>query len=200
MAVLECCEPARAGEGANVLALRPTTLLPDERAPEMVICLAADRRWLIADRHGVRPLDADTDVHLQGRRWRLRETEPAMPVLRFRASQDEEHVWLELVGSGTRHDFGERSHHQSVLLLARERRADERRGFAPAECGWRDIATLERMLGIDEIHLNIHIHRARRQVQPALCAQGVAAALVERRWGRVRFGYPAFEIESRAGD
>jgi len=198
MSVLECCEAA-AGEAVNFFVLNPLTLLPDEQAPEVVICLAADRRWLIADRQGVRPLGPETDVRLDGRRWRLRDAEAPGAVLRFRVSQDEEHVWLELAGSGARLDLGERVHHESLLLLARERRADERRGVAAAECGWRDVATLERMLGIDEVHLNIHVFRARRQVQPALRAQGVTAELVERRHGQMRFGSLAFEVVSRDG-
>jgi hypothetical protein len=199
MAILECCEPVRRGEVASVLALRPTTLLPDERFPEMVICLAADRRWLISDRHGIRPLDPQTDVHLHGRRWRLREAGPSAASLRFHVSQDEEHVRLELLVAGRSVDFGERMHHQSLLLLARERRADERGGFAAAECGWRDVVALERMLGIDVMHFNTHVFRARRQVEPALRAHGGTADLVERRCGQVRFGPPDFEIASATG-
>lgn len=74
MPVLECCEPVRPGEGANVLCLHLTTLLPDERAPEVVICRAHGPRWLIADRHGARPLNPHTDVPLRDRRWHLRES------------------------------------------------------------------------------------------------------------------------------
>ncbi len=200
MTVLECCDPAGIGHGLNVLALQPTTLLPDELAPEMVICQAADRRWLISDRHGVRLLAPDTDVHLCGRRWRLREAATRTVLLRFHVSQDEEHVRLELRVGDSRFDFGERVHHQSLLLLARERHADARRGFAAAECGWRDVVDLERMAGIDAMHFNVHIFRARRQVEPALRVGDGTPVLVERRCGQVRFGSLDFEVASPSGE
>ena len=186
---LECSDASGA---AHVLALRPATLLPSAEAPEMVIFLADDRRWRIADAHGVRVLEEGSEVRLRGRAWRLRGG--AEPRLRFQVSQDEEHVRLALWSGGQAvTDFGERSHHQTLLLLARERRVDERRGIATPECGWRNVERLVGMLGLDAQHLNIHVFRARRQVEPALQLHGVALELVERRCGQMRFGPTAFD-------
>lgn len=194
MTFLECCEITASQSGAKpVLALRRTTLLPSIEAPEMVIFQADDLRWRVADAHGVRTLEEGAEIRLQGRAWRLRGAVP--PLLRFRVSQDEEHVRLELRRGDTCIDLGERCHHQSLLLLARERRTDERRGVTPVECGWLDVESMVRMLRLDTQHLNIHVFRARRQVEPALRQLGLAIELVERRSGQMRFGPVTFEIE-----
>ena len=194
MDVLECCDPACVDGMPDLVMLQATTLLPDAEAPQTVICKTGDRRWLIADAEGVRQLDEDTVVRLHGRLWRLRTGE-ARPMLRFLASQDEEHVRLQFVRGATSIDLGERSHHQSLLLLARERRADAARGFASAECGWRGMDALERMLGIDAQHFNIHVFRARRQLAAALGAHGAPVELVERRAGQVRFAALEFQVQ-----
>src|SRR5450830_74604 len=113
---------------------------------------------------------------------------------RFLVSQDEEHVRLELSVDGSAVDLGERAHHQTLLLLARERRGDESQGVISSEAGWRDVVSLGAMLGIDTQHINTHLFRALRQLSPALGQLAVALDLVERRRGQVRFGGAAFEV------
>lgn len=192
--VLECCDPGRLGDSPKVLQLRPMTMLPNALAPEIVICQKADCRWLIADQLGLRTLDEHTEVRLDGRLWRLRETVEQRPTFRFLVSQDEEHVRLEIGLHGSHVDLGERVHHQSLLLLARERRSDELRGFTASECGWRDVAMLESMLGIDAQHFNTHLLRARRQVARALRGDAIQLEFVERRRGQARFGSGPYEV------
>jgi hypothetical protein len=195
MTILECCELAAPGHGrVPPVSLRAATLLPSAEAPEMVIFQTDDRRWRISDALGVRPLQDGAEVRLAGRTWRLREA--AMPLLCFKVSQDEEHVVLQLLHGGTCLNLGERSHHQTLLLLARERRADECSGRPTAECGWRHMADLVTMLGLDAQHLNIHVFRARRQIELALQGFAVTAELVQRRAGQIRFGALAFEVTS----
>ena len=131
----------------------------------------------------------------------VEEEDPAGPEpverraqFRFLVSQNEEHVRLELSVDGSTVDLGERTHHQTLLLLARERRGDERRGVISSEAGWRDVVLLGAMLGIDIQHINTHLFRALRQLSPALRQLEIGLALVERRRGQVRFGDAAFEV------
>jgi len=198
MTVLECCESPAADMTVACVCLGATTLLPSVEAPELLICQTPDRRWLVSDRQGIRRLEEGHEVLLQGRRWRLRSTTASVLTLRFGVSQDEEHVRLEILDGERRLELGERAHHESLLLLARRRRADLEAGYTPAECGWLDVVSLERMLGIDAFALNTHLFRARRQMAVALSAWGLSLDPVERRRGQVRFGDAPFEIE-RAG-
>lgn len=120
-------------------------------------------------------------------------------VLQFAYSRDEEHVELVAVCGDRRLDLQARAHHYVLLVLARQRQADERAGVPAAEQGWVPQAKLQKMLGMDENHLNICIHRARTQ----LGRLGVidAASLVERRSGarRVRLGVGRLEMQPLAG-
>lgn len=198
MTVLECCEPPATDWAVASVCLGATTLLPSVEAPELLICQTPDRRWLVSDRQGIRRLEEGHEVLLQGRRWRLRHTTAPALTMRFCVSQDEEHVRLEIGDGERRLALGERAHHESLLLLARRRRADVEVGHTPAECGWLDVITVERMLGIDALALNTHLFRARRQMAAALANWGLSLDPVERRRGQVRFGDVRFEIE-RAG-
>jgi hypothetical protein len=198
MTVLECCELPATDRAVARVCLGATTLLPSVDAPELLICQTPDRRWLVSDQQGIRRLEEGHEVLLQGRRWRLRHAAALAVTLRFGVSQDEEHVRLEILDGERRLALGERAHHESLLLLARRRRADQEAGYVAAECGWLDVASLERMLGIDTFTLNTHLFRARRQIAEVLSSWGVSLDPVERRRGQVRFGDVPFEIE-RAG-
>lgn len=121
------------------------------------------------------------------------------PSFRFLVSQDEEHVRLELSLKGVAVNLGERAHHQTLLLLARERRADDCQGVIPSEAGWRDVVLLGAMLGIDSQHINTHLFRALRQISPLSSQFAIAFDLVERRRGQVRFGDAACEVVNWKG-
>lgn len=123
----------------------------------------------------------------------------ARATFRFLVSQDEEHVRLELSVDGSVVDLGERAHHQTLLLLARERRGDERQGVIASEAGWRDVVLLGAMLGIDTQHINTHLFRAQRQLSAASRQLATGLDLVERRRGQVRFGGAAFEVVAWRG-
>lgn len=129
--------------------------------------------------------EANTDRRMPGQQ---------RPSFRFLVSQDEEHVRIELSMGGAGVDLGERAHHQTLLLLARERRADSGQGVIPSEAGWRDVVLLGAMLGIDSQHINTHLFRALRQISPFTSQSAIAFDLVERRRGQVRFGDAAFEV------
>ncbi|GAB2869731.1 hypothetical protein GCM10027277_43760 [Pseudoduganella ginsengisoli] len=85
-------------------------------------------------------------------------------------------------------DLGERAHHYNLLVLARLRLDDAQRGIDSASQGWVGMEQLSRMLGLDPCHINIHIHRARRQLAQALPPALRHIDVVERRRGELRFG------------
>ena len=141
---------------------------------------------------GTTGFDETGDIEDAGSTCRMPDRQ--RPGFRFLVSQDEEHVRLELHVDGATVDLGERAHHQTLLLLARERRGDERRSVNSSEAGWRDVVSLGAMLGIDTQHINTHLFRALRQLSPALSRLAIELHLVERRRGQVRFGDAAFDV------
>ncbi|SUW59580.1 Uncharacterized conserved protein, contains FHA domain [Burkholderia oklahomensis] len=110
----------------------------------------------------------------------------------FTVSRDEEHVTATLHTRGGVIDLGARAHHYCLVTLARARFADARAGYDAASQGWIELDMLARMLGLDESHVNVQIHRARAQFLPLLSPG--SAELVERRRGGVRFGALAFRV------
>lgn len=106
--------------------------------------------------------------------------------LMFKVSQDEEHTRLWWSDGRRQFDLGERTHHYSLLTLARLRIADSNRGFDRETQGWVDVEQLATMLGIEPRHLNIHIYRLRMQLASLSTDNSQPPALIERRRGSVR--------------
>lgn len=120
---------------------------------------------------------------------------PSAPVLQFHVSLNEEHVFLQLLPeSGPSIDLGERVHHYCLLTLARLRLCDDERGIDPSAQGWIAVDQLAKMLGLDQPHLNIQVHRARQHVASALASHPGMPALLERRRGEIRLGALPFRI------
>lgn len=119
----------------------------------------------------------------------------AAAALHFTVSLNEEHAFLRIaLDRAGEIDLGERVHHYSLLILARQRLADAGRGLDPSSQGWTDAAQLSRMLGLEPAHLNIQLHRARAQVARALPDGLCLPELVERRRGELRLGALPFRI------
>jgi hypothetical protein len=117
------------------------------------------------------------------------------PLFRFKVSLNEEHTWLHIVcNDGTEANLGERTHHYSLLTLARQRLGDAHRGLEQDSQGWVSIEELSKMLGLDTGHLNIQIFRARRQIANALPQTTHSLCVLERRRGEIRFGAVPFQI------
>lgn len=114
--------------------------------------------------------------------------------LLFKVSQDEEHTHLWWSDGRQQFDLGERTHHYSLLTLARLRIADAHRGLDREAQGWVDVEQLATMLGIDPGHLNIHIYRLRMQLASLAADSSQSPALIERRRGSVRIGAQAILI------
>jgi hypothetical protein len=105
--------------------------------------------------------------------------------LHFRVRRDEERVEVAVrFPDGRVCDLGGRSHHYTLLTLARHRLSDPP--------GWLEAAELANMLRIDSNLLYTHVHRARRQLA-GLDVIG-AADVVERRGEVVRLGTDRLDI------
>ncbi len=124
----------------------------------------------------------------------LRMTRAPALLLDFSVSQNEEHVTLLLSTRQASLTLGERTHHYSLLALARRRLHDVRRGLDPSSQGWIETGQLARDLGMDPAHLNVHIFRAREQFRAAARLSDDAGELIERRRGELRFGEFGFRI------
>jgi hypothetical protein len=124
----------------------------------------------------------------------LRPDHPDSPLLIFNVSLNEEHVMISIHHGLTAVYLGERSHHCSLLALARLRLHDAGRGVDPSSQGWTDTDRLAQGLGIDEAHLNIHIFRARKLFGAALAGMPSLPNIIERRRCECRLGGFRFQI------
>lgn len=180
-------------------------LLIPEDAPEVAI-FEEDDHWVAESPDGTTPVDHGQTVLVDGTTWTLslpvrvdrtrelgsgeRTLEGATLV--FAVSRDEEYVHLSLDAGGERIDLDARAHHPLLLELARRRLADS--DLPPGERGWAYSDELARSLGLDERALNLHVHRARKQLASARVQR--AAQLVERRptTKQIRLGTDAVRI------
>ena len=121
-----------------------------------------------------------------------------VPLIRLQLSQNEEHTLARIESAGAGFDLSERTHHYLIATLARRRLHDVRTGRSPDSQGWIAVELLADMLGIDVPHLNIQVHRARRQVESVRPPGAIWPELVQRRRGELRWGGFAFSV--RRGD
>lgn len=183
--------------------------LPDEEHPDISLYVSERGQWICERPDGVTPLnDGDvishgqqlwkfycadaidiTPVHLE----RLCESEADI-TFRFDVSLDEEHIFLKLIRGSETFDLGERAHHYLLLTLARRRLDDMQNQIDSNEQGWIDLEELSSMLNLDPAHLNIQIHRARKQIARLNLRLSYLPQVVERRVGSMRFGSPRFTI------
>ncbi len=189
--------------------------LPNERQPEISLYLSEWGQWLCERADGVTPL-RDGDVISYGQQqWKLCCAEPieATPnhfepsrdvaddiAFHFDVSLDEEHILLKLIQGRATFDLGERAHHALLLTLARHRLHDMQHQIDVNEQGWIDLEVLSHMLNIDPPHMNIHIHRARKQIAKFNLNLSYLPQVVERRVGSIRFGCPKFTIAQGVQD
>jgi hypothetical protein len=204
--------PLASKQPPEPLALSRYHLLPDEENPEISLFLE-DQQWyfepVTAQGEPVaQPLESGGLLTFGNQQWRLIRaqiygpTEARSPSADkisqfefvFDLSLDEESTHLSLQREQQKIDLGERSHHYLLLLLARHREADVQRGFDSNAQGWVYTTQLAAELGMDNIHMNIHIYRARKQLSDALPNAQVQSGLLERRGGKLRIGCDKFKI------
>ncbi len=117
----------------------------------------------------------------------------------FFLSADEETTWLDVYYHQRKVSLGARSHHYLTLNLARHLSQDIHNGILPSQQGWVDINLLLKELGIDLSHLNIQVHRARKQFATALSqivpnATASSLPLIARFKGQLRLIPEQFTI------
>jgi hypothetical protein len=175
---------------------------------------AQEGGWLFQplDRNG-EPLNESAVSHgsileVEGTRWQAHfaETEPPTktPELEvdavsqfechFSVSSDEENVVLKLVRNNDVFDLGERTHHYLLMHLARVRVLHAADGLDDSDQGWIGTDQLSKDLGAESNHVNILIHRARKQFSDPTIDPLVSECLIERLRGKVRFGLPRYKI------
>ncbi len=170
----------------------------------------SSNRWLLCKDGQLTELADGQFVEINGATWqahlvpdnannRATEKVPLEGIdcmqLQFQVSHDEEHVTLHAqLDGGSQIDFGERTHHYLLLILARKRYQDWGQGFDEAAQGWLDMDTLCNMLGMEASHVNIQIHRARKQLKEALLSIVDIGDLIERRVGSLRVRARRFQI------
>lgn len=99
----------------------------------------------------------------------------------FCLSQDEESTELRLEGATQLIDFDIRSHHYLTVLLARYRSEDMAKMIDKHLQGWVSIDKLTNDLGLTESHVNIQIHRARKQLADKLKTLNLSGPMLIKR-------------------
>ena len=197
-------------QNAAPIALASSNLLPRGQTPELAIDCNEMGQWICTGPQHSCVLEDGDEVRFAGKRWcfvmatevvsTLQEIGSELMLqelphtLSFTVSLDEEHVWLAIGDAQQQLDLGERSHHYTLLTLARLRLADAKRRLDIRAQGWVELERLAKMLGIDPSHLNIQIFRLRKQLALALPCGSRLPELVERRRGSLRFGNMRFSI------
>lgn len=199
----------------NTIVLGPIHFLPNDNDPELIVTYSSrTKTWAqestLLNDNGVEHTLEDGDiVYFSGIAW-LFETgtnnslntqklcDPdAYSTLQFifRISQDEELTELKVKLEDDIIDLDVRSHHYLTALLARYKRQENKTPIDESLRGWIPIKKLSKDLGLSESHINIQIHRARKQIADQLPQNNLSAThFIERRRGYARFGYDNFTI------
>lgn len=191
------------GAAAGMLAL------PSEADPIAVVIEDGEGRYVVETNGQAEPVADGAVIDAGGERWALHLPAAAVSTweaslaplalatseLRLTVSRDEEQVEVALIAGSRVHAMPPRAHYYLLLTLARARASAENDGaLLPHERGWTKVDDLARMLGIEEIKLNVEVYRVRRD----LAELGVvdAAAIIERRRGlrTLRLGTPRVTI------
>jgi len=195
------------GGGPPVVVVGGILALPDPATPQVMI-VGGPRGWTIERAGEALALAVDDGevVRIGTDAWQLHLPELLQQTLdswtsplsldsvtlRFRVSSDEESVELLVVHGARTIDLKARSHHYTLLVLARARLRD--RALPDERQGWVLQSDLLRMLRIDANHLHLDIYRLRCQLGEAGFAD--AARVIERRVGirALRIGVARLEI------
>ncbi|MBQ4849528.1 FHA domain-containing protein [Pseudoalteromonas sp. MMG012] len=193
----------------KAIFLDELNLLPNETAPEIVLSYnTEEKRWVCENAEDMtsHPVSEGEKIYFANTQWKLvtgsDENDIATVALNqqeevelkyiFRISQDEEHTGLKVKHNKTMIDMDVRCHHYLTALLARYKTDMLKQ---EADDGWVSIKKLSKDLGLSECHINIQIHRARKQLIEQFKRIGlVAPSLIERRTGYVRFTSNNFNI------
>lgn len=202
------------GKGTReCIPLDTYNLLPNDDSPELALYMDySHSRWCLEP---VGRKDFDSKVVHEGERlhfcdedWTLsynRADEKTVAIEEqrdrltniefvFHLSMDEESTQLTLHKGLNNVSLNTRTHHYLTLTLARKKAADISANIDESEQGWMYTERLARDLGLTETHLNIQIHRARKQLIEALDYDLDAEHFIQRRGGKVRLGVNKFTV------
>ena len=206
-----------AGQPERWQSLEDGVLIPNEDQPEFGFYVCPERRqWFCESLHPgapgeeTGPLGHGDHVQCNQEIWQIYLTNSEAPTaelsrsrvdissveFRFDLSQDEESTHLRLVEPRGETDLGERSHHYLMVHLLRHRRSQmsARPGDNPSSLGWMNSQVLMRELGVEEVHLNMLIFRARKQITAATSQFQNNSQVIERRRGSIRATIENFSI------
>jgi hypothetical protein len=205
---LICLDPL----SEHVISLNKYHLLPDEHNPQVVVYLDPTRQqWCfesIKEPTGEATWLNEHDlIRFNDCSWRLQLSHLAIATeslqdqqlyldelnFIFELSQDEETTELRVKTSQGIIDFSARNHHYLTLHLARQRIVDINKGIDQQMQGWVHTQQLSKDMGMDINHLNIQVHRARKQLSDKLNLID-SQYLIQRQAGKLRFGPASFQI------
>lgn len=186
----------------KVILLNAYHLLPNEQHPEVAVYCKSGR-WILEELHGneavAHILQHKDSIYFSQQQWQVHlidEQAATLPLkkehdisdatLVFKLSLDEETTHMSVQTPEQAHNLFVRSHHYMTLVLARQLIEDIRLHTDKTEQGWIYSEVLAKRLGIEESHLNIQIHRARKQFSELFSQHGNAEQLIQRRSGQVR--------------
>ncbi|MEZ4434648.1 MAG: FHA domain-containing protein [bacterium] len=178
------------GDGTVLFGLDDVISLPDERAPEATVRHEGDR-WVFDDERAPRAVDDCERVVVGGEVWLLRLPEVAEPTseaiggvhrladlkLELAVAGHGEVVDARLLRAGHRIGLEPRSHHELLVLLARQYVEDA--DASPDDRGWIFPEVLMDTMRCTREVLNVYIHRIRRQFAAADVVDG--HQVIERR-------------------
>lgn len=202
------------GDDAVLSGTGDLLCLPNEDEPVVSVFADTSHEW-VADFDGTPRRVADHEViRVNGEAWllelpppvacrRIETTHRATGIARaleacalsFRVSSDEEFVELAVLLDGEWMALPPRSHHYTLLTLARHRLADANGELPESEQGWVYADDFARELGSTRQKVNLDVCRARQQ----LACVGVEGAgrVVERRptTQQLRIGVARLAVE-----
>lgn len=194
-------------EGLPTISLFDVEILPIPNRSIMVF-LSGSGDWVCEEGNEKRTLQTGDQVGIHDNLWEFVEGGISTATIDMQAfhcnrnmqcifdvNQNEEHVSITLVVNGKRFDLGERTHHYLLLLLARQKIEDQRRGLRELDQGWVKKDVLIQSLRMKEQHINIHIYRFRKQVAEKLPKDASLRPLVERRPGEIRLAFSELVIQ-----
>ena len=199
------------GTNTHCMLLEPYHFLPDSQHPKAVIYYDPERlSWCYenTETHQLTLLKDGQKITIAEQQWQFFQAEMASQEntlnlsptsinnlkFMFSLSLDEEQTELKIRQHNKLVDLDVRSHHYLTLLLARNKLTDIKNKFEPDVQGWVQVKKLARDLGINESHVNIQIHRARKQFMDSFNNILSADILIERKRGKVRFAGTYFTI------
>lgn len=198
---------------ADVIPLSSYNLLPDSENPECALFLAyPNASWCVeslVDTTIPPSILRDKDlISFAAKRWQLqlnRGEEQTREIHHeawslddvefiFNLSMDEEHTTLSIHTPAGIINLDARIHHYLTLNLARHKADSLDRNVDETEQGWVYTKQLAKDLGLSETHVNIQVHRARKQFINALDGQIDAELFIQRRDGQLRLGATGFKV------